>query len=278
MSPSRRCSTGSDPAAGFALLIMLWVMALLALLGSQLVAAARGNIAVAHNLRIGAEAEAASYGAVQEAIFHLLDRSGRHWSADGTVHQVDIGTVHALVTITDDGSKLNLNLASPRLLQALLLECGADSSTAISLAAAIVDWRTPGSQARARGAKAPQYAAAGRNYAPPGAPFRSVAELQGVLGMTPRLMARIRPHLTVFTDTNPDRWSSDAVVDAAVTSLNGARPPMSGNDAGAVMIATIQVRVSGMGSSASRTEAVIRLNARPRGLPYEILAFQRPAD
>ena len=102
-------------------------MALLALLGSQLVAAARGNIAVAHNLRIGAEAEAASYGAVQEAIFHLLDRSGRHWSADGTVHQVDIGTVHALVTITDDGSKLNLNLASPRLLQALLLECGADS-------------------------------------------------------------------------------------------------------------------------------------------------------
>ena len=112
MSPSRRCSTGSDPAAGFALLIVLWAMALLALLGSQLVAAARGgNIAVAHNLRIGAEAEAASYGAVQEAIFHLLDRSGRHWSADGTVHQVDIGTVHALVTITDDGSKLNLNLA-----------------------------------------------------------------------------------------------------------------------------------------------------------------------
>ena len=49
-------------------------------------------------------------------------------------------------------------------------------------------------------------------------------------------------------------------------------------DTGAVMIATIQVRVSGMGSSASRTEAVIRLNARPRGLPYEILAFQRPAD
>ena len=52
---------------------------------------------------------------------------------------------------------------------------------------------------------------------------------------------------------------------------------MSGNDAGAVMIATIQVRVSGMGSSASRTEAVIRLNARPRGLPYEYWLSQRPA-
>jgi general secretion pathway protein K len=160
----------------------------------------------------------------------------------------------------------------------LLLECGADSSTAISLAASIVDWRTPGSQARARGAKGPQYAAAGRNYAPPGAAFRSVAELRDVLGMTPHLVARLRPHLTVFTDTNPDRWSADAVVDAAVSSLNGARPPMSGNDTGAVMIVTIHVLAQGIGGGASSTEAVVRLNARPLGLPYEILAFQRPAD
>jgi hypothetical protein len=40
-------------------------------------------------------------------------------------------------------------------------------------------------------------------------------------------------------------------------------------DTGAVMIVTIHVLAQGIWGGGSRTESVVRLNARPRGLPYE---------
>jgi general secretion pathway protein K len=54
---------------GFALLVVLWTLALLALLGTQLLATSRQDTQLAHNRLDAAVLEAAANGAVQRAVF-----------------------------------------------------------------------------------------------------------------------------------------------------------------------------------------------------------------
>ena len=57
---------------GFALLIVLWTVAFLALLGTQIVAAGRSDTQLADNLRQEAVLEAAAVGAIQDVTFLIL--------------------------------------------------------------------------------------------------------------------------------------------------------------------------------------------------------------
>jgi general secretion pathway protein K len=57
---------------GFALLIVLWTMVLLALLVAQFTTTGRNEVQVAANLRANAVTEAAADGALFEAIMRLV--------------------------------------------------------------------------------------------------------------------------------------------------------------------------------------------------------------
>ena len=207
-----------DRQRGFALLIVLWTLPLLALLGTQLVATSRQHIQLAHNLIDAATLEAAANGAVQQAIFGVLDSSTRHWRPDGSIHAVRFGDAIVAVRVENEADKVNPNIASPKLLQALLFEAGADPSTARAVAASIVEWRLASGSAAKPSVITARYAAAGRDYAPSGAPFASVDDLGAVLGMTPELLARLKPHLTVFTDGDPSAATQDVVVAQALVA------------------------------------------------------------
>ena len=66
----------SETDRGFALLLVLWTMALLALLGAQVTGAGRAETRLAAALRSGAQLQAAADGAIYETIWHVLDGSG----------------------------------------------------------------------------------------------------------------------------------------------------------------------------------------------------------
>jgi general secretion pathway protein K len=257
--------------AGFALLIVLWTLSLLALLGTQIVAAGRGDAQLARNLLDNATLEAATDGAVQQAIYRLLDTSQRRWAADGTEHVVQVGPAMVSIRLEDEAGKVNPNIASDQLLQSLLMRVGTEPTTAASLAAAIIDWRTSGTQPRPRGAKAPQYSAAGRDYGPPGSDFLSVDEVGLVLGMTPALLARLQPHMTVFSDSDPDRTTQDRVVAAALADLG----QMPGGTPADTQVASVTARASGPGRSRFAERMVVRINTQTDRHPYEILALTR---
>lgn len=169
----------TDPHAGdrgFALLIVLWAVVLLALLGTGLAATGRTEVQIAASLRAAAAAEAAADGAVYEAAFHLLDPD-QPWAADGRERVVLIADASVTVRIDNQAGKVSPNLAEPDLLRVLLRRLGTDTQTASRLSDAIADWRFPGSQPRPNGAKSPQYLAAGLDYGPPGTPFTDLDEL-----------------------------------------------------------------------------------------------------
>jgi general secretion pathway protein K len=254
--------------SGFALLIVLWTLGLLALLGTQLVAAGRGDTQLARSLTDSATLEAATNGAVQQAIFGMLG-SPQRWAADGSAHVVRLGSAVVVVHLEDEGGKVNPNLASATLLSSLLIQVGAAPATAASLAAAIVDWRSGNPQPGLPGTAASQYAAAGRTYGPPGEAFQSLDELGLVLGMTPALLARLRPHMTVYTDADPDGSTRDPVVIAALDNP----PPRAAEPR--LAVASVIAEAAGPGRSRFAERIVVRLVAQAPGRPYDVLALER---
>ena len=201
---------------GFALLIVLWSVVLLALLVTGITAAGRTEVQLAANLRGAAQAEAAADGAVHLAAFHLLDPAAP-WRADGRPRQIAVPGALVTLRVTDLAGRVNPNAASRELLRALLQGVGVAGPAADGLAANIAAWRFP----RVRGGLAPGLGFGSVDAGPSpeargvpggragtmrrrGRRFQTLAELSLVLGMTPDVLARLLPHLSLLTDAAPD--------------------------------------------------------------------------
>ena len=255
------------PVRGFVLLVVLWSLALMALVGSQIMVSARQESVVAESARVSAVLDAAANGAIQRVIFGRLDPAVNRWLADGMPRTIQIGRVPVIVRVTDEADKVNLNLASVPLLRALLVELGADPGTAAAVTAAIVEWRETGAPAGGG-----RYAAAGRPYAPPGAPFVNLDELGAVLGMTPSLLARLRPHVTVLSDRDPDATTNDPIVARALMAAGEGGGPTAEREASLI---SISVDARGPGHSHRAMRVVLETNTQARGRRYRILSSER---
>ncbi len=268
-------AAGAEP--GFALLIVLWTLALLSFLVTQMVAAAHTEAQIAINLRSNLVQEEAADGAIYATAFHLIDRTDSHWDADGRLHAVSVPGANVSVQTTDEANKVNLNTASVDLLRALLLGVGADPTTAGPLAQAVVDWRADeDEEPRAAAARASRYRAAGLDYAPPGKPFRSINELSLVLGMTPGLLTRLRPHLTLYSTYGPGRASTDPVAAAAIMLLRtkGGVLPYE-RDASGARVVRVMATASGAAGAGFTRRAILRLDPASKERPYAILEWDR---
>ena len=243
---------------GFALLIVLWSMALLALIGTRITAAGHGDAQLATNLRANAVAEAAADGAVFEAVFHFMDHSAGHWAADGLAHRVAMPQAQVGVTLVDDSGKISLNNAPPPLLRGLLRALGVDRQLAAVLTDQIVDWRSRSPIPHSLGAKWPQYKAAGRDWGPPGRPFRTFDELGMVLSMTPQILDRLRPYLSPYTYSTPKPDAAQPVIRAALADAAAEGAASLGFDVEPTLTITATAISAGGGRFTRR--AVIRLN------------------
>ena len=223
MIPVRRTAAGGIGARrdrGFALLIVLWTLVLIAFLVLHLTASGRTEIRIADNLVDNAVAAAAADGAISEAIFNLSNpRPDQRWPLDGAAHPLTIGDSRVTVRLADEAARINPNLASPVLIEALLRAVGSDPATAQRLAAAIADWVGSATTAQPQAALFAEYRAAGLDYGPPGSPLEGLDELGQVLGMTPALLAALRPHLTLYGPPEPDPAGADPVVAAALALI-----------------------------------------------------------
>jgi general secretion pathway protein K len=252
---------------GFALLIVLWTVGFLALLGTQIVAAGRSDTQLADNLRQEAVLEAAAVGAIQKVTFLTLGAKDPRFQTYGVMSEVRVGKTPVLVRVENEGDRINLNTASTVLLRSLIIEVGGAPGLADRLAATILDWRTSGANARPSGAKAADYRAAGRDYGPPGTPFESVGELADVLGISPDLFARMAPHLTVLTDSDPDMSTRDPVVARALTDAAGVADASGAAQQTADSLLRITVTAIGRGAARYSVVAVVSgdfQNSTPR--------------
>jgi general secretion pathway protein K len=255
---------------GFALLIVLWTLVLLALIAGHLSASGRVEAQIAGNLSANAAAEAARDGGIEAALYNLSDPDpGTRWAADGTAHRLDIGASRVTLRVADEAGRVNPNLATPRLIAALLVVTGTDPDTAQQLGFAVTQWIGTNATG-ARGDQAAfEYRMAGLDYTPPGEAMQSLGELGRVRGMTPDIVARLRPHLSLFAPGQPDPAAADPTVLAALNLLaqqspaaGAAAAPPSFLVSGARTL-RITAEAEGPASAVSTATAIVKLADPP---------------
>ena len=188
------------PPRGAALVLVLWLIVLLtAVVGAYVLTARTGHLQGRVELR-QLQGDAAARAGLEYALWRLNHpEPALRWHPDGRPYQWQYGEAALELRITDERGRVDLNRASPQLLQGLLQALGTDPGRAAMLAARIVDWRDTDDMPGPDGAERPAYAAAGRPYGAKDAPFETVDELLQVLGLEPADHQRLQPYVTVYS-------------------------------------------------------------------------------
>lgn len=186
---------------GAALLLVLWLVALLTALVGAYALTARIEALQGRVGSRGAMAQEIARAGMEYALVRVADRNPEtHWQPNGRAYAWRFDGHDVQVRIIDETGKVDLNQADVPLLSRLMQALGEPPDASDALAAAIVDWRDADDLGQpVGGAEDGDYAAAGRPYGAKDAPFETIAELEQVLGMTPDLYARLEPFLTLYS-------------------------------------------------------------------------------
>jgi general secretion pathway protein K len=264
-----------------ALLLVIWVLALLSLLAAGLTAAARSEAVLVRNREQSAQAQALAEAGVSLAILGLLEIDpAAQWRADGEERHFAVGGGRVGVVVQDEGGKIDINQTDEILLSGLFAEF-VESRTAADLASAIVAARM-----RRRIEAAP--AASARL-----ALFATVDEVREVPGIDPPLFEQIASFLTVYsglTRINPhtaprevllalpgaapaevDRLLAMRRGEAAPPGFAGAENYLSRSQA---QVVSIRAAAESDGGSVFVRETVVTLVRSPVE-PYRILTWRR---
>ena len=186
---------------GAALLLVLWLVALLTALVGAYALTARIEALQGRVGSRGAMAQEIARAGMEYALVRVADRNPEtHWQPNGRAYAWRFDGHDVQVRIIDETGKVDLNQADVPLLSRLMQALGEPPDASDALAAAIVDWRDADDLGQpVGGAEDGDYAAAGRPYGAKDAPFETIAELEQVLGTTPDLYARLEPFLTLYS-------------------------------------------------------------------------------
>ncbi len=193
--------TRIDGDEGWALVSVLWVVAMLAMMAAAtqllLLTSAKGEQRVLER----AQADAALDAGLTRAVLGIGDeRLDQRWPVDGTERVFTFAGVEIHIKVQDQLGLIDLNAADGSMIDQLLQSAGLTSDTAATMTDRVLDWRSTTALKSLHGASDADYAAAGLRYHQRHGPFQSVSELRLVLGMTPSLYARIAPALTVYSN------------------------------------------------------------------------------
>jgi general secretion pathway protein K len=152
---------------GFALLVVLWIVTLLALQISIFNLSVRDAGALAGNEMAMARGEALAGAGVELAAARLLEVSPEsRWPADGRTREVSFGGARLLIAITDEAGRLDINEVDGEVLDSMLRPFGGSAD-------AVTQWID-------------------RN-----GPFLDPTELAHALGLPASALHSLAPHLTV---------------------------------------------------------------------------------
>jgi general secretion pathway protein K len=296
---------------GFVIVAVLWILVALSALATIF------SVYLSHSARvlgasdIGVESEALASASLELAAYQLLSADEKNRPALGSLrfrmNNADVSVVYA-----SEAARVDLNKAPKEMLANLFEVLGAEQKAAGDIAERIDGWRTqPKTNAANTNTntntntvaadEAALYLAAGRVYGPRQAPFAHVNELSLVLGVSPALVERALPYLTVYSK------SADVDVLLAapevVAALPGMTPellndflkqrPSLPRDQKAVAAALGPVKAAALpepkafrvlttvrfdNGRRSAIEAVISLGREKDKEPYNVLSWQDEAE
>ena len=289
-----RRSAARSSQQGFVLVAVLWLLAALAALAT-IFSVYLSNSARALALNDTAVQAQALVSAGVELAAYRLQLGGEDARPAQGSFRVRLNGAEISVSFVSEAARVDLNAAPKELLGGLLSALGANEDEAREGADRIIAWRTKPAEETA-GNEDALYQAAGRSYPPRQAPFAHVDELGLVLGLTPALVERALPFVTVFSGaTGVDVLNAAPEVIAALPGMTplilkqflGDRATLPNDDAaiaaalgGAKANATTQksqayrilTRIRFPNGRETASEIVIGL--RKAEIPYRVLSWQ----
>lgn len=234
-------ATARNASDGFIVVAVLWILAALATLATvYAIYVANAAVAVAAN-DDAIEAEALVYASLELTAYRLLDVPKEKRPTSGKF-VFRVGRADVAVDFRSETARIDLNQAPKELLAGLFEALGASPEEADQFANRVIGWRTPpaaGSQDK----ETSFYSAAGLNYGPRGGAFAHVDELWLLPGLSPALIERALPFVTIFSGR------AEVNVLGAAPEVLAALPGMTPERLNAVL--GLQLEPSQSGRSAS---------------------------
>lgn len=235
---------------GVALLLVLWVLALLSTLLAGLLGWVHLQNRQALWQRQHTQAVLAAEAGVGMAVLAQLDRDPqRRWNVDGQAHALRFDEASLTVSVTGEAGKLDINAAPIESFARLVLACGGSGEQSAQLSQAL-NQRRGGDRV----------------------PLRTIEEIRELPAMDQRLYPCASAQLTL--------WSGLPAPDARLASpwlRRALNLPQGGaainEDAGPVI--TVQSRATLPGGFATTLSVTLLLNPSKEGVrPYRVLRWQ----
>lgn len=276
---------------GFALPAAVVGTGIFALVAVSILDWGRGTTALLQARAVQARLAAAAEAGVTMAIHGVaIEDRTRRWPVGGAPRTMAFDGVALTIVVTDERGRIPLNSVEPEVIRALLAHAGVDGMQLDELADAVEDWMDEDDSPRLHGAEREDYGDG--TPGPRNGPFRSLGEIAEVRGMTPAVLARIAPliSLTPRADigvVDQRHASADVIsimnagaVDGFSALVNrreeeGQRVAIEIADDEPIALRLVHVQVTArLGNEAALTrEAVVEFTGAPNR-PYWIRAWQ----
>jgi general secretion pathway protein K len=270
---------------GFALLLVLIVLATLSLIVAASVDAARKYAHEAVDAFAALKEEAALDGALATAERDLVEAGAVSPQLLSRPGFVDIGGIHVRIEAKSEGGKIDINAAPVELLGSLLVASGVSREQAITLADEIADWRDLDGDRRRHGAEAADYLAAGRGYAPANRKFESPSGLAMILDGGQDLADCLAGDVTVFTgrpDVEPVSASPRVLNAARMSPATAAAGQVSVVGGRAIAVGEVfDISVSARDAATGRRRAlhsIVRMTGNPREPVWTLTPLAAPLE
>jgi general secretion pathway protein K len=196
-------------AKGVALVMVLWVVAILSVVVLEFCFAMRTEVNITKNFKEETQLYAIAEGGIERAVVELVykrdarlqqlrktlkpeeapsgEKEQNEWMTDGRPYLVSFGQGDCKVRIIGEAGKVNVNTVSDQTLRKIVGQLGLEGEARDIVVDSILDWRTPGDLQRLNGAKDDYYQSLKDPYFCKNGKLDSIEELLLVRGVTPEL-------------------------------------------------------------------------------------------
>ncbi|MCG8068592.1 MAG: type II secretion system protein GspK [Candidatus Thiodiazotropha taylori] len=187
---------------GVALILVLWMVALLTIIAASFSTQSKVESRLAGNSKAALQAKLLAESGFSRAVMELMVISPQQrWNFNGQLYPLQTAQGELEVSIRNASGLLDLNKASSDQLNRLFVLISDDPEERNALVDRLHDWRDADDLRRLNGAEDKDYRAAGYDYATAGKDLTSLEELAYVMGFDAARVNLLRPYVTLNSDT-----------------------------------------------------------------------------
>jgi general secretion pathway protein K len=203
---SRLCQGFGGQAEGVALIMVLWVMAILSVVVLEFCLAMRTEVHITQNYKEELQLYSMAEGGVQRTIAELIYKHDpkiqqmrktqkseeippdkKEWVTDGRPYPIPFDQGTCEIRIMSEAGKVNINVVSEFMLRKVIGQLGLEGEKRDIVVDSILDWRDPDDFYRVNGAENDYYQSLKEPYNCKNGNLDSIEELLLVRGITPDL-------------------------------------------------------------------------------------------